>query len=250
MNFCISSKEKTKINLIIDAIMLVVLMLMVGLGFLIKWVLLPGYQRSALYEGDVELYYMGLTRHDWGTIHLWLSLFFLFLMLLHIILHWKMIGCIFRQMVARKKTRRVIAVCLGIVSLFFGLAPLFVNPEVTEMPRSHIHAHRSGRISNRAQTLFPDPIPSASFEEQSNEKSMVTDPKDKKHVDQEHAYEELELSGSMTLLEVARKHSIPADELTRALHIPSYESRERIGRLRKQYGFEMEELKDIILRLK
>jgi len=243
MNFCITSKNKPKINLVIDAIMLIVLMLMAGLGFLIKYVLLPGYQRNALYEGDVELYYMGLTRHDWGTIHLWLSLFFLFLMLVHIVLHWKMIVCIFRQMVSRKKTRRVIAVCLGCVALFFGLAPLFVKPEVADMPRNHIHVHDPVWISIRSQTSLPDPMP-ASAEKQATEEEILTAPKNEKH-----AYEELELSGRMTLDEVAKKYSIPEDELTRALNIPSYHSRERIGRLRKQYGFEMEELKDVILAL-
>lgn len=250
MRLLITCKNKPRINLVIDAIMLIVLMLMAGLGLLIKYVLLPGYKRNAVYEGDVELYYMGLTRHDWGTIHLWLSLFFLFLMLIHIILHWKMIVCIFRQMVARRNSRTIIAVCLVCVALFFGLAPLFVKPEVAEMPRGHIHAHSTGSISSRSQTTYPDPIPSVSTEEQSTEEAIVAAPKDEKQMHEEHAYEELELSGRMTLNEVAKKYSIPADELTKALHIPSYESRERIGRLRKQYGFEMEELKDIILKLK
>jgi hypothetical protein len=243
MNPCITSKNLPKINLVIDAIMLIVLMLMAGLGFLIKYVLLPGYQRNAIYEGDVELYFMGLTRHDWGTIHLWLSLFFLFLMLVHIVLHWKMIVCIFRQMVSRKKNRRVLAVCLGCVALFFGLAPLFVKPEVADMPRNHIHVHDPGRFSIRSETPLPDPMP-ALDEKQATEEEILTAPKNENHV-----YEELELSGRMTLDEVAKKYSIPADQLTRALQIPSYQSRERIGRLRKQYGFEMEELKDAILAL-
>ena len=93
MNWC---KDKSKLNLVIDAIMLVLLMAIAGLGFLIKYVLVPGYKRNALYQGDVELYFMGLTRHEWGSIHLWLSYVFLALMILHIFFHWKMITCIFR----------------------------------------------------------------------------------------------------------------------------------------------------------
>ncbi len=82
-------KDKMKINLAIDAIMLVLLMSVAGLGFLIKYVLVPGYKVTGLYQADVELYFMGLSRHEWGNIHLLLSFIFLGLMLLHIILHWK-----------------------------------------------------------------------------------------------------------------------------------------------------------------
>ncbi len=71
-------KDKTKFNLIIDAIMLVLLMAIVGLGFLIKYILVPGFKRNTLYHNEVELYSMERTRR----IHLWLSFIFLFLMLL------------------------------------------------------------------------------------------------------------------------------------------------------------------------
>ena len=89
-------KNKTKINLVIDSTMLLVLMTIAGLGFLIKFVLIPGYKRNAFYQGDVELYFMGLTRHEWGRIHLLLGFVLLFLLLLHIILHWYMIVCILK----------------------------------------------------------------------------------------------------------------------------------------------------------
>ena len=69
------NKNKTKINLTIDAIMLLALMAIAGLGFLIKYVLIPGYKRNVLYPGDVELFFMGITRHEWGRIHL-LSFYF------------------------------------------------------------------------------------------------------------------------------------------------------------------------------
>lgn len=58
-------KNKTKINLAIDAVMFIVLMAMAGLGFMIKYVLVPGYKRNILYERDLELYFLGLTRHEW-----------------------------------------------------------------------------------------------------------------------------------------------------------------------------------------
>jgi hypothetical protein len=75
--------NKSKINLAIDAVMLILLTMMAGLGFLIKYVLVPGFKRNTLYGSDVELYFWGLDRHQWGSIHLYLGFVFLFLVLLY-----------------------------------------------------------------------------------------------------------------------------------------------------------------------
>lgn len=56
-------------------------------------------------------------------------------------------------------------------------------------------------------------------------------------------------TGIYTLNEVAEKYAVPVSELTRALKVSAFQSRERIGRLKRKYGFEMEELKRAILRL-
>lgn len=58
--------NRAKVNLIIDAFLLIQLMAMAGIGFLIKYILVPGEERNLLYGRDVELSFLGLTRHDWG----------------------------------------------------------------------------------------------------------------------------------------------------------------------------------------
>lgn len=55
------TKDKMKINLAVDAIMLVMLMAIAGMGFLIKYVPVPGYKVTGLYQRDVEFYFMGLS---------------------------------------------------------------------------------------------------------------------------------------------------------------------------------------------
>jgi len=242
MNWC---KDKTKFNLVIDAIMLVLLMAIAGLGFLIKYVLVPGYKRNTLYDGDVQLYYMGLTRHEWGSIHLWLSFIFLFLLLLHIILHWKMIKGIFSHMFTSKASRTVIAVFIGTIALFFALASLFVKPVVEPFQGKHTHSHESTQLMEELQTIVQDDIPAVIEKQQTT--NMLH--KNQKENHQEHSHAELEIFGYMTLNEVSQKYSIPVVELTNALNIPSGQSGEKIGRLKKRYGFEMEELKDIILKI-
>jgi hypothetical protein len=62
-------KSQSKLNLLIDAVLLLALALMAGLGFLIKWVLVPGFLRNEKYGSDVELEFFGLDRHEWGSVH-------------------------------------------------------------------------------------------------------------------------------------------------------------------------------------
>jgi hypothetical protein len=55
-----------------------------------------------------------------------------------------------------------------------------------------------------------------------------------------------ELDGKMTLDEVASKYGIPSEELAQCIQVPITYSGERLGRLRKKYGFRLKELKDFI----
>ena len=47
--------NQSKLNLSIDIIMLLLLMPLAGIGFLIKYVLIPGIQRNERYGAGVEL---------------------------------------------------------------------------------------------------------------------------------------------------------------------------------------------------
>ena len=76
--------KKTKINFTIDSLMLIVMMAIAGIGFLMKFILIPGKERWLVYGTNVELYWLGLDRHEWGTIHLWLGYILLFLLVLWI----------------------------------------------------------------------------------------------------------------------------------------------------------------------
>ena len=52
-----------KLNLIIDIVMLINMMTIAGVGFLMKYILLPGFKRDKVYGSDVELYYLGFDIH-------------------------------------------------------------------------------------------------------------------------------------------------------------------------------------------
>jgi hypothetical protein len=83
--------KHSDLNISIDVLMFMVLMPIVGIGFLMKYVLLNGVERNLIYGNDVALLFWGMDRHQWGSIHLYLSFGLLFLLVLHLIFHWKMI---------------------------------------------------------------------------------------------------------------------------------------------------------------
>ena len=150
INWC---KDKPKINLIIDAIIFMTLMSITGMGFLMKYVLVPGYIRNIMYDGNVDLYFLGLNRHEWGSIHLWLSFFFLFLLTFHIILHWKMIRCIFQRLVPLKSWRILISIMIVVIGLFMALFPFFIEPkQVLREPR---HRNRKDNADLFPQHTIP-----------------------------------------------------------------------------------------------
>ncbi len=124
--------KKSKLNLVIDALLLLCLAAIAGIGLLIKYVLVPGYQRWEIYERNVSLFLCGLDRHQWGTIHFIIGLVFLALLVLHIILHWQMIVGIYRRLVPNSFARWGIALILLVVTILLFAFPYFVKPEVIE----------------------------------------------------------------------------------------------------------------------
>lgn len=238
-------KNKSKINLVIDGVMLILLALIIGGGLMIKYVLLPGFKRNVLYGSDAELYFWGLDRHQWGSIHLYLGFVFLFLLFLHVILHWKMIVGIFSQMVKGQISRKIISVCIGGVALLFALAPLFLKPEVMPLERKYNHRQNTENLMREMQPLLASQ-PSVQAFQQTTENST----KEQTRSRLQHDSSKLEIFGSMTLKEVSQEYSIPLNRLAGALNIPLNKSGERIGRLKRRYGFEMTELKETVAQLK
>lgn len=205
-----TGKDKSKINLSIDILLLLLMMSIAGLGFLMKYVLLSGDQRNIEYGQKVNLSFWGLTRHQWGDIHLIISIIFLVLLLLHIVLHWKMIVCIFQRMIPDKSLRICVTVVLTSIGLLLFSFPFFIQPDISERVAAFQNAE------NR--------------HEQHQKISVNNYP----------------IQGNMTLREAADQYNVPEDFIVKALNISANHTNEKIGRLRKQYGFTLEEVSRII----
>jgi len=124
--------KRTKLNLIIDALLLLCIAVIVGIGLLIKYVLVPGYQRWEIYERNVNLFLWGFDRHQWGTIHFIIGLVFITLLVLHIVLHWPMIVGIYRRLIPNRFARWIIALSLICVTILLLAFPYIVKPKIWE----------------------------------------------------------------------------------------------------------------------
>ena len=82
-------------NRIINALALLVFCAMVSTGLVLKFILPPGSGRSnrvagGRHGGHYESL-LGMSRHEWGELHFFISLGFLAVLVVHLFLHWSWI---------------------------------------------------------------------------------------------------------------------------------------------------------------
>jgi len=224
---------KGKINFIIDALMFILLSAISGLGFLMKYVLIPGKDRIAKFGRSVDLYFLGLDRHEWGGIHLILGFFMLGLLVLHIVLHWQSIQCLFRRLVHAVRWRLPVVFGFSVISLFLFIFPFFVHIEIRDLKDgSHGHHHISG-----FQNL------------ESPRGEMNHDFKTIPEMDtiSSRLDASIQVHGRMTLTEVSEYYRIPVSTILSGLNIRRAVSPHiQMGHLRKQYGFRMSDVGHVI----
>jgi len=127
--------KRAKLNLIIDALLLLCLAAIAGIGLLIKYVLVPGYQLWEIYDRNVSLFFWEMDRHQWGTIHLIIGIVFIALLVLHVVLHWQMIVGIYRRLIPNRFARWITALILLVITIILFAFPYFVKPQVIEQGR-------------------------------------------------------------------------------------------------------------------
>mgnify|MGYP001066443896 CR=1 FL=1 len=148
--------KKSKLNLVIDGVLLLCIAAIAGIGFLIKYVLVPGYRCWEIYDRNVDLSFWGLDRHEWGTIHLGVGFVFLALLVLHIVLHWSMVVSIYRTLIPNRILRCIVTVVLICLAIFLLTFSFFIKPEVQERGFRRLHRWRT-------QPMFPDQTQSCQF---------------------------------------------------------------------------------------
>ena len=118
---------------ITDIAMYVAMSFLTGTGLLIHYRLVPGFR------GGHGLTCLGLSRHDWGTYHLWAAYILLALILVHLILNYAFI----RNVIAAKKSWLVCV--LGLLGLLLTALFLLLPVERSETDtQGHGERRRTG----------------------------------------------------------------------------------------------------------
>jgi hypothetical protein len=115
--------KKTDVNFVVDFSALVGFLMLVLTGLLMYLVLPPRSGRSMVW---------GLTRHQWGDIHFWVSVMFSGLIVVHTILHWNWITCMVKTRILEKMGAKgkILLTVIIVLLLIMTLAPL-LSPVVT-----------------------------------------------------------------------------------------------------------------------
>ncbi len=240
---------KGKLNFIIDAAMFLLMAAVTGLGFLMKYVLVPGKERSVKFGRQVDLYLWGWDRHEWGTVHLILGFVLLGFLALHIVLHWRSIQFLFSRLIGKKAWRMPLVLVFSLLLLFLLVFPFIVRIDVEETVTGesrhavdhpvHLDSSEKHRATGAGIATALDLPQSASGAEQ------------KHPTTHDHQDDEFRIQGSMTLEQVAGQYGIPVDSILSGLEIKEQTSpAETLGRLRKRYPFQMTDVENIIRQFK
>lgn len=121
--------KRTALNLLIDFLAALSFVGMIATGYILRFPLPPGTNKS--------LVLWGLSRHQWGGVHSWISLVLLIVLLIHLVLHWQWVvsvvarqfgsanPCQARTFRSGVKTLLVVGAVLG---AFAWVAEISVNP--------------------------------------------------------------------------------------------------------------------------
>jgi len=242
--------SRTDWKYLIDTLMFLCILGIVAIGLLMALVIPEG----RVGPGQSK-YFLGLHRHQWGDIHLYLSLAFAALVLVHLILAWSWIkgkaSCLFGK--AWKAAVGLTVLAAVTVPLVFWLAASKNDPAYAAFGTGR--GRQAGPIGEHDQFLPKQPAavmpaaPAAGAAGQRGETAMGTEVHENRTVAgrMEAESAEVVITGKMTLREVERTAGISAEVLLARLGLPAGISLdETVGRLRRTYGFEMQTLRDAV----
>ena len=141
--------KKSKINFIIDVLMFVIMFFIGGTGFLLKYIFISGKERWVKYGSNVDMILFGMDSHEWETVHYILGIILFGLLALHIILHWKIILCLYRKLIKSQKVRTMITVIFIIISLILLFFPFVMNVTIQKSENTRRHQEAtSSQVTN------------------------------------------------------------------------------------------------------
>ena len=148
----------------------------------------------------------GLDRHGWGSLHFWIAVALLLVLAFHLVIHWRWIVSVVR---GRPREGSGLRVGLGLTGLAAVVA-LALAPLLTPVERIE-GGSRGGEYAGHLEA-GPETV-----------------------------------RGELTLRELEAQTGVPAEHVLRELGLPEELPRdERLGRLRRRYGFDIGDVRRIV----
>lgn len=250
--------KKNTLNYIIDIIMFILMMTLIGIGFLMKYILITGQERWIKYGRNVEETFLGLDRHGWGKVHLIIGLTLFAVLVLHLILHWKSITRFFKNAFANRALRISFVTILLLVSAGLVIFPFFVKTELAELETGYGRLYRERTVTNREPSVAnrdaslkdvsqDTTAPGVKPESMVQDKPVAEEDHQLKRLQREALKVEIDVQGYMTLREVSTRYNVSADQIKESIGIPlGTSNNERLGQLRRRYGFTMSDVREAI----
>ena len=87
---------------------------------------------------------LGMSRHEWGDIHFYITFIFLAILSIHLILHWKFIRNVLRGRIKETNNYRIMLGLVGLISILaLALAPFVVSKEYSDTTKRYqLSKHR------------------------------------------------------------------------------------------------------------
>ncbi|TWT73718.1 hypothetical protein Pla123a_36110 [Posidoniimonas polymericola] len=197
--------KRTNVNFLIDLAAFVEVAFLASTGLLVRYVLPPGSGRMATV--------WGLDRHGWGGVHFWIAAAFGATLLVHLALHWKWIVCTVKGARSRYPAERKLAGAIACAVIVVAAALPLLAP---------VERSPGGPAEHDQYAAAP---------------AAEAPPAE---------HDDAGIRGSMTLADVAQLTGVQLTELKRRLGLAdSVGPDEQLGRLRRQYGFQMQDVRDI-----
>ena len=215
--------KKSDWQYLVDTLLFLCIIGITFIGFLMGLFLPQGPAAN-----EIDKYFLGLHRHQWGDIHLYLSIAFVVLLVIHLTLSWKWIKGKSQQLF-KKRGNAVLggtaALSVLVILIFWAFYPKY--PGVYEG-----YGVRAGeKARNQPLTSEGIPLHEGSITYEDGETYIL-------------------ITGQTTLGQIEKATGIPVRDLAEELNFPKSVSKdETFGQLRKKYGVNIVEVRDVISRL-
>ena len=154
MKKAVKAIPKPILNFAINATMTFCMSAIIGTGFLIKYTLISGLERWDIYGKNVELYVLGMSRHQWGMIHLILGFVLFGLLIVHIVLHWKIVINVYEKIIQVPLTKKIVALCFIVFCGLLMIVPLLLKPKVENIEKGKGRQVTLVTDANKALSYF------------------------------------------------------------------------------------------------